>query len=251
MYLSRLLLNPFSSRVRHDLSDCQGMHRTVMSGFPDHAEPGVAARQRYGILYRLDVNRSGTEIVLLVQSQARPDWRHVAESGYLAQSQSGLDSLAVKSIDEQIARIDDGMTLRFRLRANPTRKTGTSSKSDRLSGVGRSNGRRVFIETSEEQIAWLARKGNTSGFELIAVQTDAGVPDVITGGLDLTVGVKPVSDRGGIGGSAVTSHRLMFRGVVFDGHLRVTDRDAFRAALASGIGSGKAYGFGLLSVGPA
>ena len=42
----------------------------------------------------------------------------------------------------------------------------------------------------------------------------------------------------------------MFRGVVFDGHLRVTDERAFKAALANGIGSGKAYGFGLMSIAP-
>jgi CRISPR system Cascade subunit CasE len=39
--------------------------------------------------------------------------------------------------------------------------------------------------------------------------------------------------------------------VVFEGRLRVTDAEAFRRALAAGIGSGKAFGFGLLSVAPA
>jgi CRISPR system Cascade subunit CasE len=36
--------------------------------------------------------------------------------------------------------------------------------------------------------------------------------------------------------------------VLFNGTLAVTDPERFRAALATGIGSGKAYGFGLLSV---
>jgi CRISPR system Cascade subunit CasE len=36
--------------------------------------------------------------------------------------------------------------------------------------------------------------------------------------------------------------------VQFEGDLEVTDAAAFRAALAQGIGSGKAYGFGLLSI---
>ena len=42
--------------------------------------------------------------------------------------------------------------------------------------------------------------------------------------------------------------RLSFGSVVFDGRLEVTDADSFREVLANGIGSGKAFGFGLLSV---
>jgi CRISPR system Cascade subunit CasE len=39
--------------------------------------------------------------------------------------------------------------------------------------------------------------------------------------------------------------------VLYEGELEVTDTAAFRQALEKGIGSGKAYGFGLLSVAPA
>ena len=44
---------------------------------------------------------------------------------------------------------------------------------------------------------------------------------------------------------------LTFTAVTFEGLLRVTDIQAFREALKCGIGSGKAYGFGLLSIAPA
>jgi CRISPR-associated protein, Cse3 family len=36
--------------------------------------------------------------------------------------------------------------------------------------------------------------------------------------------------------------------VLFTGYLKVTDADRFRTALEHGIGSGKAFGFGLLSI---
>jgi CRISPR system Cascade subunit CasE len=36
--------------------------------------------------------------------------------------------------------------------------------------------------------------------------------------------------------------------VLFSGRLEVTDAALFRDALAKGIGSGKAFGFGLLSI---
>ncbi len=39
-----------------------------------------------------------------------------------------------------------------------------------------------------------------------------------------------------------------FQGVLFEGSLQVVDAEAFRKALAHGIGPGKAFGFGLLSV---
>jgi CRISPR system Cascade subunit CasE len=44
---------------------------------------------------------------------------------------------------------------------------------------------------------------------------------------------------------------MTFAAVTFDGLLRIVDADRFRAALVQGIGSAKAYGFGLLSIGPA
>jgi len=43
---------------------------------------------------------------------------------------------------------------------------------------------------------------------------------------------------------------LTFGAILFEGRLRVTDGDLFRTTLQRGIGSGKAYGFGLLSIAP-
>jgi len=40
------------------------------------------------------------------------------------------------------------------------------------------------------------------------------------------------------------------RSVLYNGLLEVTDPDLFHRALIRGIGSGKAFGFGLLSVAP-
>jgi CRISPR system Cascade subunit CasE len=39
--------------------------------------------------------------------------------------------------------------------------------------------------------------------------------------------------------------------VQFDGILRVSDPDKLHAAIENGIGSGKGFGFGLLSLAPA
>ena len=41
---------------------------------------------------------------------------------------------------------------------------------------------------------------------------------------------------------------LRFGAVLFNGRLEVTDAERFQQTLATGIGSGKAFGFGLLSI---
>jgi len=55
-----------------------------------------------------------------------------------------------------------------------------------------------------------------------------------------------VVGRGNNGGQ-----RLTFGALLFEGHLRVIDGEKFLGlSLAKGIGPGKAYGFGLLSLAP-
>lgn len=43
---------------------------------------------------------------------------------------------------------------------------------------------------------------------------------------------------------------MTFHAVRFEGYLQVTDGDRFREILKNGLGSAKAYGFGLLSLAP-
>jgi CRISPR system Cascade subunit CasE len=93
----------------------------------------------------------------------------------------------------------------------------------------------VDIRIEAELLGWLTRKGDANGFRPVAVRAYPDVPDVRTGREGTLKGRKP-------------GMNLTFGSVVFDGELVVTDAAAFRRALAQGIGSGKAYGFGLLSV---
>jgi CRISPR system Cascade subunit CasE len=44
--------------------------------------------------------------------------------------------------------------------------------------------------------------------------------------------------------------RITISGALFDGRLVVNDADRLRHAVGQGIGPGKAFGFGLLSLGP-
>jgi len=218
-YLSRLLLNPRSRGVRRDLADCQAMHRTVLSAFPDQPD-GVQARAGLGVLYRVETDPHARQTLVLVQSHGEPDWRQL-ETGYLLLANGEMDNPACKAVSIQYAVIAAGVHLRFRLQANPTRKIDTKSGADGL----KRNGRRVDLHREDEQLTWLARKGEQHGFGVLSVRTRT----------ERSVGLR----SGG---------RLTFGGVVFDGLLVVRDADSFKAALADGIGSAKAFGFGLLSI---
>ncbi|MGK4007549.1 type I-E CRISPR-associated protein Cas6/Cse3/CasE [Sorangium sp. So ce1036] len=244
MYLSRALLNPVSRAVRADLADVASLHRTLMRAFPDDAGP--RPREAHGILFRVDEDARRGRFVLLVQSATRPDFTRFPEGYFLdLRDDSGFadpgafENPAVRDVDEERSRIGAGARFRFRLRANPTRRIDTKSGPDGK----RRNGRRVELRDDASRLAWLHRKATQSGFELCGGRDDLEAADVWMHEERKLTGHRPDA-RGG-------RTTLTLAPVLFEGRLRVTDADRFRAALVAGIGSGKAYGFGLLSIAPA
>lgn len=243
MYLSRLILNPRSHITRRDIADCQSMHRTLLGAFPLIPGGPAAAREHYGVLYRVETIRATGMSRLYVQSTARPDWSTLPD-GYLAVLP---DNPACKSVSDLYARLTEGTVLTFTLKASPTRTTGTSLKSERLAGLRR-NGKRVFLGNERDQLDWLRRKGSHHGFALVELRTVDDLSDVQHSPAELIVGRRLPS--GSERGSDVQRDTLCFRAITFTGRLRIDDIDRFRLALARGIGAGKAYGMGLLSVAP-
>lgn len=225
MYLSRLLLNPKSRAVCRDLADCQALHRTLMSAFPQVEAPG-GARERYGVLHRLDLDRRRGRLTLLVQSRIPPDWSHLPGDYLLEDAEA--ENPAVKPVAHIYQSIPAGAVFSFRLRANPTRKIDTKTGPDGR----RRHGRRVELLLEEQQLAWLARKAQGGGFDLLAVRVSGTA--------------KEKGRKSGPAGLSVT-----VAGVLFEGLLRVIDPDTFvNQTLAQGLGPGKAYGMGLLSLAP-
>lgn len=229
MYLSKLVLNLRDRQVRRDLADCQELHRTLLRAFPDGITgDATGARARCGLLYRVEVDRTSRAVAVLVQSAVEPDWSRLP-TGYVT-------TWACKFIAAYEA-ITRGMRLRFRLRANPTRRIARARDVEEARWVGK----RVQLFREEDQLAWLARKGQLHGFRLIQVRAVADQP----------VSAVQVAPEGVITGRRTNGgqvHPLTFGAVLFEGELEVTDADAFRAALVHGVGPAKAYGFGLLSV---
>jgi CRISPR system Cascade subunit CasE len=241
IYLSRLLLNPRHGAVRRDIADCHRLHRAILAAFPAVVTGATGARDQLGVLYRLETNaRTPYPLLLLVQSGIQPDWTRLGP-GYLLDTAGEPANPVCKQVDEQYAAISAGVILRFRLRANPTKKIDTKSGPD---GVRR-NGKRVELWKEEDQIQWLHRKGGQHGFEILKVRAGGAIPAVQTGRVDKITGARAALDSTE---EAPKTDRLTFGSVQFDGLLRVTDPEALRVALEHGIGSGKAYGFGLLSL---
>lgn len=170
-----------------------------------------------GFLFRVDPLPNG-RTVIIVQSAAEPDWEYAFHNAkYLLAAPP-----EVKPFEPHFLT---GQCLRFRLAANPTRRLSRNSPDAREESVGK----RVPVPT-DRLTEWLNRRAESSGF---IIKRDA---TTLQSG---HIYMKKIGD----------GQRL--RSVLFDGLLRVTDADAFRQTLVRGIGSGKAFGFGLLSVAPA
>jgi len=224
MYLSRLILNPRSRQVQHELADPYEMHRTICRAFPSEI---FKDNQTSGILFRVDIHPHTGVPTLLVQSQEMPDWSFLLppEKNYLLPADSlrlDVDNPAVKPIS---LSLKPGQVLAFRLRANPT------VKKDR---EGKKQGQRVGIVREEDQLAWLKRKIEAAGGALVSAH--------VAGKANL---------RGKLFTEKDDERRMSFISAQFDGVLQVKDPAALNTALQAGIGSGKGLGFGLLSLAPA
>ncbi len=226
MYLTRLFLDPRSRAARRDLTDSHQLHRTVMGAFPDLA----GGRAEACVLHRLESEHAYP--VLYVQSAIRPDWTSLPER-YLHDDWMGEPNPAVRELDAVWAGLSVGQELRFRLLANPVKRLRVESEG--------ASGPRVPIIAQDQLTAWLARKAEDGGFELLSTTEVPSVP---------SVEATPAGERGGWRVRGEKRHRLTFAGVRFDGRLRIVDVEEFRRSLREGIGPAKAYGYGLLSIAP-
>lgn len=162
------------------------------------------------VLFRLDIDNDKGAMSVLVQSESKPDWAALDSAKGFFSEQPQHKAFA-----PTFAR---GQVLYFRLRANPSTKT---------------EGKRFGILKEQEQSAWLERKGSEGGFDVVSLTI---VPE----------GMAHDKMTDGVG----SRHDLSLLSVRFEGLLRVTDPHAFLHTLGRGIGSGKGFGFGMLSVAP-
>ena len=113
--------------------------------------PYAWVEDRCDLLFRVEPARTGPPLVL-VQTRDEPAWSRLPD-GYL------LTRAEYKAVDLAVTA---GQRLRFRLRANPTKRV--AAKNERLGGV--MTGKRVGLATEADQVRWLLRKGEGGGFKM-------------------------------------------------------------------------------------
>lgn len=210
IYLAQLQLNPNSRQVQAEVRNPYEMHRTLARAIPAQGEQFNDAR----LQFRLEESDNGQQINVLVQSLLQPKWDVlVNRTNYL------LESVAEKTLQPTFKA---GQTFRFRLRANPTKRVKDDNERDKLAG------KRVQLFKDEEQLAWLRRKGEAAGFYLLSCQINSNERQL---------------SRKGNG-----EQSIVHQAVLFEGLMRAVDPTALLEALSNGIGSGKGFGFGLLSL---
>ncbi|MFI6822413.1 type I-E CRISPR-associated protein Cas6/Cse3/CasE [Micromonospora sp. NPDC050187] len=220
MFLTRFQINPARRNARKLLSSPQTMHAAVRAAFAA-AEDYATADTR--TLWRLDTVGTAT-VYLYVVSPGRPDLTHLVEQAGWPTTESWVS----RDYDGLLGSLRPGERWAFRLTANPAhsgRKTADAKETQRFGRL-----------REHEQVEWLTSRAARHGFAL-ATQQD-GRPNVRLHGRQTQ------TFRRGMGNVTLTM-------ATYDGILQVTDADALRRAMTGGIGHGKAYGCGLLTLAPA
>ncbi|WP_313006783.1 type I-E CRISPR-associated protein Cas6/Cse3/CasE [Corynebacterium variabile] len=212
MYLSRMYLNPQRRHCRALLANPEMLHAAVLSSFP----PGTDAVSDNGrVLWSID--RSGDKTALWMLSPAVPSFEHLQEQAGWSQQQTW----ETRDYSGLIGQLMKGQQYAFRLVANPIH----------IVTEGGMKKRRVH-QKPEFQLQWLLDRQEAMGVKFL--REEDAVAATVTGSERLVFNRK---------GRNVTLVRVVYQGL-----LEVTDRDLLEQTLISGIGKGKAYGCGLLTL---
>ena len=168
--------------------------------------------ERKRTLWRIDELRG--QLYLLILSPHKPDFSSLA-------SQIGMPDSAgeTREYTPLLQRATEGTVWRFRLTANPTAS---------IVNPGKERGKRKAITIAAHQREWLVKQGDSHGFSLAPNQFDVVRSEW-----------RIFQNKG---------RKISILSATFEGVLTVTDSELFGKALTEGIGRGKAYGMGLITV---
>lgn len=209
---TRIYLNPRKRGARNLLLNPEAMHAAVRSAFPPDINE-TSAR----VLWRVDT--AGDVHTLYVVGPEKPDAGHIIE-------QAGWDTRQPESADysrlqQSLVR---GQTWRFELVANPTKS---------VAGARGTRGKLVTSLNADQQLDWLASKGESHGFSLLE---DARLTRRDSVSFNQT--------------KAGVTRRIALNVARFAGTLEVTNAEDLRTTLSQGIGRARAYGCGLMTLAP-
>jgi len=165
----------------------------------------------------------GAQTRIMVQSLERPDWDLAFRNAPFLLEDYPQEMVPVSG--PLVLAYTVGQRMKFSLLANPTQIRHFDD---------RRNGQRVGIFGQAALRSWLDKKGAQHGFSVVTAEIDP------QGKIQCR---KKDPPKGNV-------RELVFDAVRFDGILEVSSSEDFCKAASHGIGSGKAYGFGLLATAP-
>ncbi|GAA2433316.1 type I-E CRISPR-associated protein Cas6/Cse3/CasE [Streptomyces macrosporus] len=243
MFLTRFRLNTARPGARRLLSSPQAMHAAVMSSFPTLLPTDTPPTTGPRVLWRVD-HTTRAEVMLYIVGPDRPDLTHLVEqAGWPAAAAADPDrpGWQTRPYAPFLARLEADSVWAFRLTANP------------VHSIRRTEGeptKRTAHLTPRHQMDWLLKRQKDSGFRILEKPLDQRrLPDgdqyqlIVRDRRDLSFG-KTEHTTG-------RKNRVTLTTATFDGRLQVTDPDALRRTLTSGLGKAKAYGCGLMTLAPA
>jgi CRISPR system Cascade subunit CasE len=145
-----------------------------------------------------------------------------------------------------LAQLASGREFAFRLKANPVTTTRNPQvpsprQKEHLAAQSRPRGVRVAHRTAEHQLGWLIQRIPHWGLTLASDAED--LPLVRITARDRLTFAKSLAD-----GSR--GDKVILQTATFDGIVRVADPALTRQSLLAGVGAGKAYGLGLITLAP-
>ena len=246
MYLTRIYLNTHRRGAKQLMRSRQVLHAAVMNCFPpgaleDAGMPRVLWRLDRPSIIRGATPRQGSpSCALFISSPVPPDPSHIVEeAGYATEG-----GVVVRDMSTFLDGLSAGQRWGFRLCVNPT-----FQESNQVNARGRK--KNLAHVTQDQQTQWVLDRVERLGFRVLTSAEYGGDLPVLedqdgqrVDGANLLInGVERGIAEFKHGGSRVTLALATFEGV-----LEVTDPDALRHGLVHGIGRGKAYGCGLMTL---
>lgn len=222
MFLTKIELDPSRRQARKYLGSPQVMHAIICRAAGDVATDGPGR-----ILWRTDEGPNGTALYFITPAQ--PDCSQILdEAAHVGTQARTLD------YEPFLQKLAAEQVWRFRLAANPTRSISQGP------GI---RGRRQGHVTVEQQKSWLLSQADSHGFQVLPFNNST---DSAESSLTVIRRTRPTFGRSNpVRGER---DRVTINRTVFEGVIRVTDAQALRDALVSGIGRSKAYGCGLMTL---
>ncbi|MFD5029361.1 type I-E CRISPR-associated protein Cas6/Cse3/CasE [Streptomyces sp. NPDC058405] len=173
---------------------------------------GDTPRRDTGLLYRLDETEHTSILLVQAATPLTPD-----------RLPAGYGTTDLKDLSPMFSALRKGLSVHYRITVN-------AAKRERLPLEDKGRRGRVIPLVGADADQWWTRRAEGSGLHLRSALATTSNP-VVSGRSD----VSPVK------------HSL----IRYDGSATVTDPELLTTALLAGIGRGKSYGAGLLSLAPA